>query len=221
MKLRLDLKVNRKRQRYTNSRESVTYMFESRNPSAIRSQREITEALLSLMKKFPYDEISVKQILLESGVAKKTFYRNFESKDDVLISKIRAELREYFSIVDGGDADVLTTIFAFAKKNKDLLLILDRNDMLHAVLKCMNENIRSHKQGQVSETNPFVQLFDGLDSEYLIALNIGAVWNVISFWVHGGMRESPEYVRDTIYQYLTRLDPSVCYNPSICKNDRH
>ena len=196
-------------------------MIESQNPSAIRSQREITEALLSLMKKFPYDEISVKQILLESGVAKKTFYRNFESKDDVLISKIRAELREYFSIVDGGDADVLTTIFAFAKKNKDLLLILDRNDMLHAVLKCMNENIRSHKQGQVSETNPFVQLFDGLDSEYLIALNIGAVWNVISFWVHGGMRESPEYVRDTIYQYLTRLDPSVCYNPSICKNDRH
>ena len=81
--------------------------------------------------------------------------------------------------------------------------------MLHVVLKCMNENIRSHKQGKVSETNPFVQLFDGLDSEYLIALNIGAVWNVISFWVHGGMKESSEYVRDTIYQYLTRLDPSV------------
>ena len=184
-------------------------MFESKNPSAIRSQREITEALVSLMKESPYDEISVKQILLESGLAKKTFYRNFDSKDDVLFSKIRAELREYFSIVDGGKADVLTTIFAFAKKNKDLLLILDRNDMLHVVLKCMNENIRSHKQGQVSETNPFVQLFDGLDSEYLIALNIGAVWNVISFWVHGGMKESPEYVRDTIYQYLTRLDPSV------------
>lgn len=196
-------------------------MFESRNPSAIRSQREITEALISLMKESPYDEISVKQILLESGLAKKTFYRNFESKDDVLISKIRAELREYFSVVDGGKADVLTTIFAFAKKNKDLLLILDRNDMLHVVLKCMNENIRSHTKGQVSETNPFVQLFDGLDSEYLIALNIGAVWNVISFWVHGGMKETPEYVRDTIYQYLTRLDPSVCYNPSICKNDQH
>ena len=196
-------------------------MFESKNPSAIRSQREITEALASLMKESPYDEISVKQILLESGLAKKTFYRNFESKDDVLISKIRSELREYFSVVDGGKADVLTTIFAFSKKNKDLLLILDRNDMLHVVLKCMNENIRSHTKGQVSETNPFIQLFDGLDSEYLIALNIGAVWNVISFWVHGGMKESPEHVRDTIYQYLTRLDPSVCYNPSICKNDHH
>lgn len=196
-------------------------MFESGNPSALRSQREITEALISLMKESPYDEISVKQILLESGLAKKTFYRNFESKDDVLISKIRAELREYFSVVDGGNADVLTTIFAFAKKNKELLLILDRNDMLHVVLKCMNENIRSHKQGKASQTNPFVQLFNGLDSEYLIALNIGAVWNVISFWVHGGMRDSPEYVRDTIYQYLTRLDPSVCYNPIICKNDRH
>ncbi len=190
-------------------------MYESGNPSAIRSQREITEALISLMKEFPYDEISVKQILLESGLAKKTFYRNFESKDDVLISKIRSELRDYFGIVDGGDVDVLSTIFSFAEKNKELLLLLDRNDMLHVVLKCMNENIRSHTTGQVSCTNPFVQLFDGLDSEYLIALNIGAVWNVISFWVHGGMKERPDYVRETISQYITRLDPSVCYNPNI------
>ena len=194
-------------------------MFESGNPSAIRSQREITEALISLMKEFPYDEISVKQILLESGIAKKTFYRNFESKDDVLISKIRSELRDYFGIVDGGDVDVLSTIFSFAEKNKELLLLLDRNDMLHVVLKCMNENIRSHKQGKASQTNPFVQLFDGLDSEYLIALNIGAVWNVISFWVHGGMKESPEFVRETIYRYISRLGSSVCYNPNICKND--
>ena len=39
-------------------------MLESNNPSAIRSQKEITEALIGLMKEYPYDEIAVKQILL-------------------------------------------------------------------------------------------------------------------------------------------------------------
>ena len=37
------------------------------------------------------------------------------------------------------------------------------------------------------------------------ALNIGAIWNVISLWIHRGMQESPNEVRNTIEQYLTRL----------------
>ncbi len=180
-------------------------MFESNNPSALRSQREITEALINLMKEIPYEEISVKQILLESKLAKKTFYRNFESKDDVLLSLIRKNLKEYFSLVDAGNADVLTTIFDFAARNKELLMIMDRNDMLHLVLRCMNENIDFHKSGTPSEGNPFVNLFKGLESEYLIALNIGAVWNVIALWVHCGMKEEPDCVRETIRSYIERL----------------
>lgn len=205
MKQQITPEVNTKRQRYTILRESVSYMFESNNPSAIRSQKEITDALILLMKESPYEEISVKQILLECKLAKKTFYRNFESKDDVLLSLIRSVLRDYFNAVDTGNTDVLTTIFNFAGSNKDLLLILDKNDLLHWVLKCMNENIRLHKTGKVSRTNPFIQLFEGLDSEYLIALNIGAVWNVISLWVHSGMKEEPAYVRETIRRYIERL----------------
>ena len=180
-------------------------MFKSKNPSAIRSQKEITEALILLMRQYPYDEISVKQILLESGLARKTFYRNFESKDDVLLSLIRAIFQEYFTLVDRGDVDVLDTIFSFAVKNRELLIMLDRNNMLHLVLQCMNENIGLHKDGRVSENNPFVLLFDGLDSEYLIALNIGAVWNVITLWIHDEMREDPEHIKDTIRRYLKRI----------------
>ena len=45
-------------------------MLESNNPSAIRSQKEIMEALIGLMKEYPYDEIAVKQILLESKLAR-------------------------------------------------------------------------------------------------------------------------------------------------------
>lgn len=180
-------------------------MYRSKNPSAIRSQKEITEALLTLMRSAPYDEISVKQILLESGLAKKTFYRNFESKDDVLLSEIRGRLHEYFSVVDEGNVDVLTTIFSFAEANREELILLDRNNMLHLVLQCMNEHIGLHKAGRAGENNPFSRLFEGLDSEYLIALNIGAVWNVIAIWVHQGMKEDPDHIRRTISSYIKRV----------------
>ncbi len=180
-------------------------MFETKNPSAIRSQKEITEALTRLMNAAPYEEISVKQILLEAKLAQKTFYRNFESKDDVLLSLIRTIIREYFETVDHGDVDVLTTIFDFAVKNRELLEILDRNNMLYVVLQCMNDYIGFHKEKRVGDNNPFVRLFEGLDSEYLVALNIGAIWNVITLWIHKGMEEDPKHIKNSIRQYLKRM----------------
>lgn len=70
-------------------------MNSSQNPSALRSKKIITETLLRLMEQYPYSEITVKLILLESTVSRKTFYRNFSSKDDVLNSYIDAILLSY------------------------------------------------------------------------------------------------------------------------------
>lgn len=180
-------------------------MTESNNPSAIRSQTELSQALISLMQIFPYNEITVKQILYESKLARKTFYRNFESKDDVLLSIIKKELIEYFDEVNNAKEDVLTAIFSFVEKNKELLLLLDKNNMLHVTLQCINEYLLSFRKSNVSALNPFTKLFDGLNADYLIALNTGAVWNVIALWIHQGMKDSPENVKATIAEYLSRF----------------
>lgn len=180
-------------------------MIESNNPSAVRSQTEITQALLKLMEEYPYSEITVKQIILTASLARKTFYRNYESKDDVLCSLIKRSFREYFDIVNNAKADVLTTIFSYAEKNRDILLLLEKNDMLHLVLKCMNEDGPMLRRTEVSASNPFNKLFEGLDSEYLMALNNGAVWNVMALWVHRGMKEDPQSVKDTVEEYLKRI----------------
>ena len=180
-------------------------MYTSTNPSAMRSQKELTDALITLMYDHPYNEITVKQILLESGLARKTFYRNFDSKDDVLKSLIRKILDEYFDMINNGKGDVLTTIFGFADRNRELLLLLDRNDMLHIVLLYLNEFSASVIKNQNKELNPFYRLFEGLDPSYLVALNNGAIWNVISFWVHNGMKDSPDDVKLMIGSYIKRI----------------
>ena len=181
------------------------HMNESNNPSAIRSRKQITDALLKLMEKYPYEDISVKQIVLETDLVRKTFYRNYSSKDDVLRSHIRSILLDYFVIVNNARGDVLTTIFEFAVKNKKLLMLLDKNDMLYVVLQGMNEFIMSVKTKQNQELNPFSKLFEGLDSDYLISLNTGGIWNVISLWVRRGMTDDPDDVKRTIAQYLSRI----------------
>ena len=180
-------------------------MNDSNNPSAVRSRKQITDALLKLMEKYPYDEISVKQIVLETDLVRKTFYRNFESKDDVLRSHIRAILHDYFDIVNNARGDVLTTVFDFAVRHKKLLRLLDKNDMMHVVLQGMNEFILSMKDKTNPELNPFTKLFEGLDSDYLITLNIGGIWNVISLWVRRGMKDDTEDVKAAVGQYIQRI----------------
>ena len=123
------------------------------------------------MEKYPYEEISVKQIVLETDLVRKTFYRNFKSKDDVLRSHIRTILRDYFDIVNNAKGDVILSV----------------------------------KSEQNPKLNPFSKLFAGLDSDYLITLNIGGIWNVISLWVRRGMKDDPEKVKAAIKQYLARI----------------
>ena len=180
-------------------------MTESNNPSAIRSKNEITEALLSLMQNAPYNEISVKQIIMEARLARKTFYRNFESKDDVLISYLKGIIREYYDVVNTGKVNVLETIFLYIDKYRDLLQLLEKHNMLHLPLQCINEYLPVLHNKFFNECKTSSFLFKNLDSEYLMAFNTGAIWNVISLWVHRGMIDTPESVKKNITTYLKRM----------------
>ena len=99
-------------------------MNQSQNPSSIRSRKEITDALLKLMQEHPYQDISVKQIILETNLARRTFYRNYESKDDVLDSVITDKITEYAGELTASPESPLDVIFRFCEKNKDFLMLL-------------------------------------------------------------------------------------------------
>ena len=92
-----------------------------------------------------------------------------------------------------------------AEKNNGMLILLAIQDDDYYVLQGMNEFILSVKSEQNPELNPFSKLFAGLDSDYLITLNIGGIWNVISLWVRRGMKDDPEEVKAAIKQYLARI----------------
>ena len=98
-------------------------MNPTKNPSALRSKKKITEALLLLMKQYPYTEITVKQILLETDISRKTFYRNFLSKDDVLNSFIDTIFQDYVIAIQQQKQkysliQTLDVIFFFCEKIK-------------------------------------------------------------------------------------------------------
>lgn len=206
-------------------------MKKSQNPSAVRSRQEISNALLKLMQKYPYAEISVKQIIMETSLARKTFYLNFCSKDDVqesildeLIGEYTATLSkaneknnpagtkypdEAISVDTAGKVDTITNplsvIFSFCDKNKDLLSLLHKNKMLYLLLLRLNEFLPEYSKTEDMSSNSFAKLIGELEPDYLIAFNVGAIWNVLFKWVDRGMVDSLDSIQGTLKEYLKRI----------------
>ena len=64
-------------------------MAQSQNPIAVRSRAMIAQALFALLREKPYDEITVSELAARAQIARKTFYRNFSGKDEVLAGHLR------------------------------------------------------------------------------------------------------------------------------------
>ena len=206
-------------------------MKKSQNPSAVRSRQEISTALLKLMQEYPYAEISVKQIIMETSFARKTFYLNFRSKDDVLESILNELIGEYtaalskaneknnpagtkyldeaISVDTTGKVDTITNplsvIFSFCDKNKDLLSLLHKSKMLYLLLLRLNEFLPEYSKTEDMSSNPFVKLMGELEPDYLIAFNVGAIWNVLFKWIDRGMVDSLDSIQETLKKYLKRI----------------
>ena len=200
-------------------------MKKSQNPSAVRSRQEISTALLKLMQEHPYAEISVKQIIMETSLARKTFYLNFSSKDDVLESILDELIREYTEALSKANEEKnpagtknpdeaisvdtitnpLSVIFSFCDKNKDLLSLLHKNKMLYLLLIRLNEFLPEYSKTEDMSSNPFAKLMGELEPDYLIAFNVGAIWNVLFKWIDRGMVDSLDSIQETLKKYLKRI----------------
>lgn len=180
-------------------------MKKTQHPSALRSKKEISEALLKLMQLYPYSEISVKQIILETNLVRKTFYLNFNNKDDVLYSIIDGLILEYTEENSSSDNDPISIIFNFCSRNKEFLSLLHKNKMFHYFLLRMNEILPNYIDQIHDSNNPFKKVIVDLDPDYLIAFNIGAIWNVIFKWIDRGMVDSLDTIKTSVSQYIKRL----------------
>ena len=68
--------------------------MDKREEANLRVKQNITAALFSLIQENSLTEIHVTEIIQKAGVARASFYRNYCSKEDVLVTLIRDVLEE-------------------------------------------------------------------------------------------------------------------------------
>lgn len=67
-----------------------------KNKQSERSVEWITQALFDLMETSPFEKIKIVDIVKKAGIARLTFYRHFESKEEVITSYMDREFEKYF-----------------------------------------------------------------------------------------------------------------------------
>ena len=133
----------------------------------------ITRALLLLMEKKPYSEITISELTEKAGVCRNSFYRNFDSLEDVIIQSFEKEFKSLFS--EGSD------------------LVFSSLDFWEKVVALRSRLITLYdaKQSHLFYDGIYALVFDDLprkkgDNRYPSARQIGMVYGMVDEWLKEG-----------------------------------
>ena len=145
----------------------------------------ITNALLYLMKKKDYKDVSITEICEKAGVTRMSFYRNFESKEDILKKRV-SDITDSFLAVSGisykneSTKVYFTKLFTHLKQQQPICLALYKADLIYIVKEQFDR--------------VFLQIYKDEYDEYKSCFLAGGIYNVFLFWLINGCRESPSEI---------------------------
>lgn len=185
-------------------------MNQKTNPIAEQSKKWLVEAMLDLMREKPYSSISVKEIADKAQLSRRTFYRNFKIKEDLLSEYTNYLFQDYVESIKKlkflNINDILITYFEFWNKHINELKLLKQNHLFYLIMEQLNSFIPNINEfGNVQWHN-----YDNrAEEEYIGLYNIGGLWNVLSNWIDRQNRESPEEMAQIIIKAFSTFSKSI------------
>jgi AcrR family transcriptional regulator len=123
---------------------------------------------------------SITDIAKKAGVSRVSFYRNFQSKDDILVSKLDEAALDWWSGFSSGDRhNYALELFTHCMSIRDILLPMYEQGLSHLLWQNLN-----HLLGP--------EPADGKALAYRKSSLVGSLFGVIVQWLSRGMTDSPE-----------------------------
>lgn len=163
---------------------------------SIQSAQLISEGLAMVLKKKDYPDISISEVCKINGIARTTFYRHFDTLDDVLMYQYDQLFQQ--SIRNYADNSYEPVSFArlllqIATENPTLTTAIiksDRRELLVAATRSNEKLIMDLLQIQLSNK----------DLSYLTTLLTYIAYATLKEWVEHGCQES----LDELYELMKR-----------------
>ena len=155
----------------------------------------VITALLQLLRMKPFAKISVTELCRKAGVSRMTFYRHFESREDVL-KKWCAGITDRLVVESGLNyrnetlKTYFTTLFTHVLKHREMTCILRKNGLLWITRDDIDR--------------VFFETYKGVYDEYKMHFITGGLFNACMLWVENGLRETPEDLAARLSEILEK-----------------
>lgn len=162
------------------------------------SQNKITKesiftALMILMEKKNFNEISITEITSKAGVSRMAYYRNYKLKEDIIINYLDELFEDYVNkILSYEEPDkykIACLYFAYFRKHEKLIMNLIDSNLTNLILDRFDKYLYFIFQNIVSN-----KAHSPEDEEYVIEYISGGLYKILIEWVKSGMKESDEYM---------------------------
>jgi AcrR family transcriptional regulator len=173
---------------------------------SLRTQAALRSALISLLRRKDYDEITVQEIIDEANVGRSTFYAHCSGKDQLLrlsLDMLRGELAQAQEAARAGGAQ---PGFAFSlpvlehiRKHRDLYPSLAHGRGRDLMLSELKHVISDLIRGDFAE----LPAITGVPLEVRVQYVVGAFMAILTWWIEHKVRIAPMEV-DAMFQRLSR-----------------
>lgn len=170
---------------------------ENVKPIAIQSKNWIAESMLDLLSVKPLDSITISEITENAGIDRRTFYRHFKTKENVIsfyIHKMSQQYEETIKHIQTIDNfSIAKAFFEVCINIKEPLQILYKQNLLHLFLNDLNALFQKYQRQFATPEE--LQLENG---DYILAYHIGGFWNLLIKWLADGCEQSPEKMGEIV-----------------------
>lgn len=182
--------------------------MDKRKAENLRVKQSITNALFTLMREKSLSDVQITELVGRAGVARASFYRNYDSKEDVLNTLIRDVLEQFRGEINTEQDSFycyenILLSFQYFLKYRDYILNLCRSGFLSALLEELN---RFHESVEGTMASSSIL-------RYQLYAYIGALLNTGLVWLSGDARTSPEdmarYFWDSVSRMLGQTDDTL------------
>ncbi|MEM9775212.1 MAG: TetR/AcrR family transcriptional regulator [Chloroflexota bacterium] len=181
---------------------------EKTDPRMKRTRKLLQDALFELLKKKPLSKIQIKEITAMAELSRPTFYKQFDTKEELLFSHVDDVLAqisaEVFSEAQAGKqvdmVSLVTTFFRQWQPHKQLLRWIFQVENKDLVFRAFQSQLRGIRL-VFDQFVPPLDLAKEYD-DYLNSFLSGGMYMLIQTWVNNDMRESPEKMASLTFMLL-------------------
>lgn len=171
------------------------------------TRSSIESALVLLMKDHAFEDITITGIVKRAGVSRTAYYRNYNSKEDILQSTMKEIVDTIVTAMNlhypiKNSFEYWLALFQTLEQHIDCLRIILKVNLADAI---PNE-MQSAQMNASTEKS--------LLSKYADCFWSGAVYSVAANWIRSGAKQSAAEMATLCYKIIEAVDSNYCDSAS-------